>query len=112
MELIIIFWIFLSKSFFFNYDASVKIYTTFIGFGVALLIPISFIYKNLKLANYKLKIFKLNTARKLSYLSFSVFFIFSLINNININSQNSTFERPLSFLAIFMIFLGLLQIQF
>ena len=103
MELIIIFWIFLSKSFFFNYDASVKIYTTFIGFGVALLIPISFIYKNLKLANYKLKIFKLNTARKLSYLSFSVFFIFSLINNININSQNSTFERPLSFLAIFMI---------
>ena len=66
----------MSKSFFFNYDASVKIYTTFIGFGIALLIPISFIYKNLKLANYKLKIFKLNTARKLSYLSFlfSLFF--------------------------------------
>ena len=47
MELIIILWIFLSKSFFLNFDASIKIYTTIIGFGVALLIPISFIRKNL-----------------------------------------------------------------
>ena len=103
MELIIILWIFLSKSFFINYDASIKIYTTIIGFGVALLIPISFIYKSIKINKYKFNFSKLNTTRRISYLSFSIFFIFSLINNININSQSSTFERPLSLLAIFMI---------
>ena len=103
MELIIILWIFLSKSFFLNFDASIKIYTTIIGFGVALLIPISFIRKNLTISNLKLKIANFNTVRKISYLSFSIFFIFSLINNIIINSESSTFERPLSLLAIFMI---------
>jgi len=103
MELIIILWIFLSKSFFLNFDASIKIYTTVIGFGVALLIPIAFIHKNLTISNLKLKIANLNTVRKISYLSFSIFFIFSLINNIIINSESSTFERPLSLLAIFMI---------
>ena len=103
MELIIILWIFLSKSFFLNFDASIKIYTTVIGFGVALLIPIAFIYKNLTISNLKLKIANLNKVRKISYLFFSIFFIFSLINNIIINSESSTFERPLSLLAIFMI---------
>ena len=103
MELIIILWIFLSKSFFLNYDASIKIYTTIIGFGVALLIPISFIYKRIKINKYKFNFAKLNSIRRISYLSFSIFFIFSLINNININSQSSTLERPLSLLAILMI---------
>ena len=103
MEFIIILWIFLSKSLFLNYDPSIKIITTVIGFGVALLIPISFLYKQLFLTNLKIEFTKFITLKKFSYLFFSIFFIFSLINNINVNSQGSTYEKPLSLLAIFMI---------
>ncbi len=103
MEFIIVLWIFLSKSIFLNYDPSIKIVQTLIGFGVALLIPTSFVYKNLILNNFKVTIPKLNNVRKISYISFSIFFIYIFVNNINVNSQSSTFERPLSLLAIFMI---------
>ena len=93
----------MSKSLFLNYDPSIKIITTVIGFGVALLIPISFLYKQLFLTKFKIKVPKYITLKKISYLFFSIFFIFSLINNINVNSQGSTYEKPLSLLAIFMI---------
>ena len=70
MEIIIILWIFLSKSHFLNYDASIKIYTTIIGFIVAMTIPIFFIIKKILLNSFKIRILNLNNMGQLSYISF------------------------------------------
>ena len=102
MEIIIILWIFLSKSHFLNYDASIKIYTTVIGFIVAMTIPIFFIIKNILLNSFKIRILNLNNMGQLSYISFLLIFIISILNNIRINDI-SPLEKPISLLAILMI---------
>ena len=102
MEIILILWIFLSKSAFINYDVSLKIITSIIGIFVALSIPIKFVINIIRTNNYKFDISFYKNKGKLFYVFFSIFLIFSLINNIRVNDV-SELEKPLSFLAMLLV---------